>query len=175
MSVLDERIEAHYAPMKLVLIMCACLLMLAGSGLLAFGFDGSAPGDLSRFMGWVGLVFFGILSALWVRQISRLGQPAITLSREGLHDVRLSQQPVPWQAIEDMHIWEQHRQKVLVLQVEPAVESEIGLTRAARLSRGLNPKYGADGLCVPLNGLKMNADKLASEIGARVLAARSGA
>ncbi|TKW67797.1 MAG: hypothetical protein DI616_05665 [Paracoccus denitrificans] len=175
MSILDEQIEAHYAPMKLILILCGCVLMLAGSGMLAFGYDGSGPGDLSMFIGWVGLIFFAVCSLLWVRQVSRLGQPAITLSRAGLHDVRLSQRPVPWRAIKGTHIWQQHRQKILVLQVAPAVEPEIGLTRVARLSRGLNAKYGNDGLYVPLTGLKMDADRLASEIDARVRATRSGA
>ncbi len=48
----------------------------------------------------------------------------------------------------------------MVLDVDPAVEAALLLSRIARWSRAANKQLGADGLCVTAQGLKMGYDEL---------------
>ncbi len=57
-----------------------------------------------------------------------------------------------------------HRQKFVVLAIDPAVEASLTRPRSARLLRGTNKAFGIDGLTVSAVGLKTNHAALMAAI-----------
>lgn len=116
--------------------------------------------EMLHILGWVTLVFFGACTmiALW-RLLTQRG-PVITLSPQGLQDVRVSADVVPWTAIETLYTWQHSGQKVMVVGLKAGEEQKLRLTTIARLSRGANAKLGADGLAVTAQGTKIGHDDL---------------
>ena len=82
--------------------------------------------------------------------------PVITITPDGIRDTRVAAELIPWRAVQDISTWQYHRQKVMVLAVDPAVESRLTLTRLARWTRSANRALGADGLCIVSNELKIS-------------------
>jgi hypothetical protein len=113
-----------------------------------------------EFCGYAGTVFFGAVTALLLWSAFTTYGPAVTITREGIRDGRLAAELIPWSAVNDIAIWENRGQRVMVLAVDPTVEAGLNLTRAARWTRGANRALGADGLCVTAQGLKIGFDEL---------------
>ena len=86
--------------------------------------------------------------------------PVVTITPEGIRDTRIAADVIPWSAVQGITTWEHRRQKILVFDVDPAVESRLALSRIARWSRDTNRALGADGLCVSAQGLAIDHDTL---------------
>jgi hypothetical protein len=136
------------------------------------------PGDeriglVHRALGIVGALFFGLGTAAWLwRHLNRRGV-VLTISREGIRDTRIAPETIPWSAVRRIFTWEYSGQRILVLDVDPAVERTLHLSAIARWTRKANRKLGADGLCIATHGLKINYDELFELVRRRVLQARS--
>lgn len=174
MNILDETREIGFSPYKMFFLMGGCVLMLLGCLALALGYITSS-GDFGRVVGWLGLIFFGAVMVLWLRHLRANGNAVITMTRQGLHDPRLSERPIPWREIENIYTWQSQGSKVLVIQVHPMTEEEIGLSRMARMTRGMNAGLGADGLCIASTGLRISHADLENAVADRVIAARAEA
>jgi hypothetical protein len=172
MDTANGTIEIKGSPAKLLGLFAIGIVMTGLSGMIAFGAIPVRAGSYAQFMGWVGLLFFGLCTLVAASRLLRASNTVVTLSPEGLLDTRLSERPIPWSAIQDIGVWTMQGQKVIVLPVPPDVESGLGLSRIASWSRGANKKLGADGLCVMASGLKISHDGLLAQITARVDAAR---
>ncbi|SIQ03460.1 hypothetical protein SAMN05880561_101893 [Rhizobium sp. RU33A] len=122
--------------------------------------------DGRAVMAYLPVLFFGLLmiGILW-RVISLRGT-VLRMSPEGIHDIRLASGTIPWRAIEDVFTWTHRGQCVVVLQVSPEVENQLGLSRIARVTRGANAALGADGLCITSAGLNLSHDDLLALIAA---------
>lgn len=130
-------------------------------------------------LGIVALGIFGTLFFGWTTQIafSRLlsaGKTLITLDRQGIHDRRVSERLIPWEAIGDVNVWQMSGQKIIVLTVPPEIEASIGVSRMTKWTRGANRSLGADGLSISAAGLEMKQDDLLAAILERVNAAQTG-
>ena len=153
-------IEIRYSPASMIGLLIGGVLLTAASGLIAFGWIPVESGSFQQFIGYFGLVFFGLatLVELW-RLIATKG-PVVTLSRSGIRDVRIANEEIPWSAIQAITTGEVKRQQFLVLNVDPAVEAGLSLTRTVRWSRQASRLYGVDGLCLTAQGLKIDFSTL---------------
>lgn len=156
----SARIEIRQSPLKMLGLALGSIAFVAGGAFIVFGPPGEDAGSFIVFIGWVGMLFFGLCGVviLW-RGLTAIG-PTLTLSPAGLHDVRVSRLPIPWHAIRGFSTWSYQNQKILIVDVSQSTEDAIGLTRIARWSRGPNKALGADGLSIATQGLKIGYDRL---------------
>lgn len=137
------------------------VLMTALSAAVAFDvFPDQHVDIVYRAVGVIGMLLFGLGTIAWLwRQLGSRG-PVLTISPEGIRDRRIAPETIPWSAIRDVFTWEYSGQRILVLDVDPALERTMHLSRMVRWTRGANRKLGADGLCVATHGLKITHDEL---------------
>ena len=152
--------------------LCACIGFMAYVSVEATTYDQYAR------LGIIALGIFGTLFFGWTTQIafSRLlsaGKTLITLNRQGIHDRRVSEKLIPWEAIKDVNVWQMSGQKIIVLSVPAEIEASIGVSRVTKWTRGANRSLGADGLSISAAGLDVKHDDLLAAIVERVNAARS--
>lgn len=148
------------SPWKMGLVVLGCIGFVAASVLMIAGvIDGRRFGLDASTIGWIGVIVFGafLLLALW-RLISARG-PVVTVSPRGLHDTRISEKMIPWDAVLGVSTWQMSNQKIIVVAVTPEAEQSIGLTRMVKWTRGANRSLGADGLCIA-PGIKVKIDDL---------------
>jgi hypothetical protein len=82
--------------------------------------------------------------------------PVVTITPDGIRDVRVAAGLIPWSAVNDITVAEQNGQRWMMLDVDPAVVDELNLTRIVRWTRPLR----GDGLFVTAQGLKIRFDEL---------------
>jgi hypothetical protein len=105
-------------------------------------------------------LFFGPCTALAFWKLLTAGRTVVTISPDGIKDIRLAADILPWSGVRNISTAKLERQKFIVLAVEPSTEERLPLTRMARWTRGPNRMLGIDGLCVSAIGLKINHDAL---------------
>lgn len=150
------------SPWQMMGLVLAGLVMTGAAAMLAFGVIdvGSRMGGLAPVVGYVGLVFFGGGTIMIVWRIMALRGPVLTLSPEGLRDVRVAAEIIPWPAIEAYGTWSANKQSFVILRVAPEVERGLRPTRIARWTRSANRSLGADGLAIGTTGLELAHDDL---------------
>jgi hypothetical protein len=161
----------------------ARLLLLTGLGVIMTALSAVIGLDLVPDMGadavtWAisvfGAFFFGFCTLIALWRLLFVRGPVITISPEGIRDRRVAADVIPWSAIRRISTWEHSGQRVLVLNVDPAVERTLRLSMIAKYTRGANRALGADGLAVTAQGLKISYDELWKLVEARVPAAARG-
>lgn len=154
-------LEIAQSPWRMLGIGVLGVIMTAGSGAIALHAVPNVPrGSLPEFIGYVGLVFFGLCTVIGLWRTVTARGPVLTLSVEGIRDTRVAAEAIPWAAVRGISTWEQSGQKVMVLAIDPETESRLTLTRIARWSRGPNRALGADGLAIATTGLAIGYDTL---------------
>mgnify|MGYP001171580111 FL=1 len=154
---------------KAILLVLGSAGFVAASILMIIGvIDGVRFGLRADTVGWIGLAVFGLflLIALW--RLFAMRGPVLTISPQGLRDVRVAANVIPWTAIERVSTWQMQKPNFLVISVAPAVEERLGLTRMARWTRGANRSLGADGLCIGAQGLPLSFDDLGRLVAAHL-------
>jgi hypothetical protein len=154
-------IEIENSPLKMVLLaLVGILFVVLGIAFVQGWIDGPAPDAVVRLVGWASIVFFGFCTIVIVWRLFTQRGPVVTITPQGIRDIRIVGDFIPWKAVRSISTWSFQRQKCMVLAVEPAVEHKLPLTRMARMTRDMNRELGADGLCVAGAGLKMDYDTL---------------
>jgi len=155
MGDLPQRVEIRSSPTKTTGLIVGAIGMTAGSASMAFRvLPGIDAGSFGEFVGYVGLVFFGLCTVLIFWRFLTTRGPVVTMDVQGICDTRIAKKVIPWSAVRDISTWEMSGQKVMVLAVDPAVEAGLNLSRIARWTRQANRSLGADGLCVTAQGIK---------------------
>src|SRR5262249_14816964 len=150
-------VEIRGSPIKLIGLVGLGALATAGAASLAFRWlPGIGAGSFAEFIGYCGLLFFGLCTAMAFWRLLKANQTVVTITPRGIKDVRVAAEIIPWSAVRNISTWEIRRQKIMVLDIDPATEQRLTLTRIARWSRGPNRALGADGLCVTPQGLKID-------------------
>jgi hypothetical protein len=129
-------------------------------------------GSLEQSVGWLGVLFFGLGTCMGLWRLLSARAPVLTITPEGIRDTRVAAEFLPWTAIQGISTWQMAGQSVMVLAVDPTVESRLSLTALARWSRGANRSLGADGLCITAQGLQIDYDSLFATAVAYVEAAQ---
>lgn len=117
----------------------------------------TAYGSFKQAVVAFGVVFFGGIGLYAVGQMFNR-QPVVVISGKGIEDRRLSASVIPWPAILDIEIREMHRQKILMLQLDPAFERTMKATRGASFCKPLNSAIGYQGLPLTIAGLDSSFD-----------------
>lgn len=161
MDDLPQRVEISASRFKLVLLTIAGIVMTVGSGLLAFRIIPRVmPGSYGEFVGWVGLIFFGLCTLLVVWRFFTAQGVVLTLNADGIRDTRISDKLIPWSAVRDISTWQSQRQRIMILAVAPEFECSLNLSRLARMAREASRALGADGLSIGTNDLKTDYETL---------------
>lgn len=169
------RIEIESSAMPVLIGALAGALMFGLSAIVAFRDSPDGPkSNFVLFAGYAGMVVAALASARHFWRASRSQGPILILSETGLRDTRLAAQEIPWAGIYSLATWDFQRQKSLVLSVDPDIEAGLSLTRMARLSRIVNKRYGAQGLCVGVAGLRIDHESLAMLCADRIARAHAG-
>jgi hypothetical protein len=151
----SRTIEFHASPTRLLTLLAFSAMSTAIAAVLAFRLFPNMPSDPATVSaGYSGLVFFSFCAAVAIWRLNSQRGPIVTLSPDGLRDVRVAAEPIPWHAIKSISTWQMQRQAVLVVAIDPAVEARLTLTRLARWTRNATRRHGADGLIVSSQGLK---------------------
>jgi len=148
------------APRTLGLVLLSMLLTAFCAAIALDALPGERVDIFNRALGIVGVLFFGGGTAAWLWRLRRSRGTVLTISREGIRDTRIAPETIPWSAVRKVSTWEYSGQRILVLDVDPAVERTLHLSAIARWTRSANRKLGADGLCIATHGLKINYDEL---------------
>lgn len=149
------------SPWRMAGLVLAGLVMTGAAAILAFGMiDTSRMGGLAPVVGFVGLIFFGAATCMVAWRIVALRGPVLTLSPEGLRDVRVAAESIPWPAVEAFGTWSANKQSFVILRVAPEVERGLRQTRIARWTRSANRSLGADGLAIGTTGLELAHEDL---------------
>ena len=157
----SRTLEIPGSPAKLIGLAGIGVLMTGLSAAMALRWIPEIPaGSFAQLVGSIGFLFFGLCLAVALWRLLAQRGPVVTITPEGIRDIRVAAEVVPWSAIRGISTWELARQKVMVLAVDPAVESRLTLTRIAKYSRGANRSLGADGLCTTAQGLQIGYDTL---------------
>ena len=157
----NRPIEIEASPLKQFAFVVLGVVMTAASTAMAVrAFPDVQPGSFAEFCGYVGIVLFGACTVLLLWRAVTTSGPVVTITRDGIQDIRVAAEFIPWSAVRDIAVWKQRRQRFMVLVVDPAVEARLDLTRIARWTRNANRGLGADGLCVGANELKIGFDEL---------------
>jgi hypothetical protein len=160
---LPARVEIGTSRFKLIGLAVIGIGMTTGSFALAFRFlPGIAPGSFGEFVGYVGVLFFGLATLLGFWRFFTAPRVVVTMDAEGIHDARISEKMIPWSAIRDIFTWQIRRQKFMILVVDAEFERQLNLSRLAQMARRANRAVGADGLSIGSNDLKTDYDTLFS-------------
>lgn len=154
-----ERSRVRLLGLLGVAILVTALGVVLGLGALDVGL-------IERAIGWLCAVFFLACTALIARQLFSLPKVVVTLTPNGLRDVRMAPEAIPWPAIQGIDLYSMSGSTFIILAVDPAVEAALTLSRNQRWSRGTNRRMGFDGLHISTQGLKMSAVDLAGAIAA---------
>jgi hypothetical protein len=157
----SRTLQIESSAWKMLGLTAAAILMATLSAAIALRLlPGVAPGSFHEFIGYIGLLFFGLCAGVLIWRSMRQRGPVVTITPEGIRDTRVAAEFIPWRAVRGISTWSYQRQKVMVLAVDPALESTLTLTTIARWTRGANRGLGVDGLCISAQGLKIGYDTL---------------
>ena len=181
----SRTLEIKGSPWKALKMVGASAMMAALSAAVAFHYlPNVRPGSLVEFVGYAGVLFFGLGTLLLIWQYFRLRGPVLTLTPDGIRDSRLSAQAIPWKAVSSVSAWDISmaagksaaaavpaplpvhgtravaNSRTVVLAVDADTENRIVRTRLAKWMRNANRGFGADGLAISPLGLAIGFDEL---------------
>jgi hypothetical protein len=154
-------VEVRQSPLAMLGLIVVGFVLIALCAAMAFHRTLGMPASgFEEFVGYVGVVFFGLCTGVGLWRMLSVRGPVVTITPEGIRDTRVAAEVIPWSAITGISTWQYRRQKIMVLAMDPVAESRLSLTRMARWSREPNRALGADGLCIAVTGLNIKYDAL---------------
>jgi hypothetical protein len=94
---------------------------------------------LSLFLAWAGYWFAG---HAWRRM--RDPENPITIGPAGLYDRAISERPIAWSDIRNLHVWDGKGGPVVVFDLAEGAEERAGVYDRVRLSAPVNRPFGYD-------------------------------
>jgi hypothetical protein len=91
------------------------------------------------FLAWVGWWFAG---HAWRRM--RDPENPITIGPSGLYDRAISERPIAWRDIRNLHVWDGKGGPVVVFDLAEGAEARAGVHDRVRLSAPVNRPFGYD-------------------------------
>ena len=142
------------SPLRTLALMAMSVAFGLLGGAAAFGyFDIIQPGSKGWLAGWMCLILSPVAIMTMVAQDMTRGA-IVTVGPQGVRDVRISRDWIPWTAITGVSERSIKGTHFLMLRIEPAFEATISLTRYARWSKVGNAALGYHGHGIAAAGLK---------------------
>lgn len=143
--------------------MLAMAALSAGMTVLSFliawpVLDDVRPGSFQQFAGWVGVILFGVVTALILARSFGTNRPTLTLSPQGFIFSGASPDLIPWSAVTGVKQWRAQKQSMLVVGVTEDIWRSPNIKRIARWTRSANQRLGVDGLAIPSTGMPVKFD-----------------
>jgi hypothetical protein len=152
----SRKIEIQAATTRQFVLLAFGGMSFALATLLAFDLIPNMRSDPAAVStGYFGMAFFGLCAAVAIWRLVAQRGAMVTISPEGLRDVRVAAETIPWRAIRSISTWRMQRQMVLIVAIEPETEQRLTLTRVARWMRNAHRAHGADGFVVSAQGLRI--------------------
>ena len=159
---------AHASKGKILLILLGGVVLIGAAGFMLL-YPGEFP-EYARIFGilipiawiaWVAVIFFGLCSLLWIRQMMRSG-PVIEISSAGLRWRNWSDDLIPWGAFTRAEITSMQRQRFVSLWLRDpgAYRSSTILGRLA----GANKAMGFGDIALGAQGTDRGFDELAEAV-----------
>jgi hypothetical protein len=148
----SRTLKIENSPAKLSAIVGLSLLFTVCSIILIV-LPGAQTFD-KLFSGWLGAIFFGSCTCGGVWRILNSRGPVITISPEGIRDVRAATALIPWSAITNIRGVGMCPTRCVQLVIKPS--SEIPLTRSARWDLAFSRSVGVNGFRISSAGLKID-------------------
>jgi hypothetical protein len=137
----------------------------ACAGLSAWvAYMGLAPqGSFKEAVIWAAIPLFALSGVMNFRQM-RDQREILRIAPDGITDLRIAPQSIPWDAIRNISIRKVKGQGFIVLHVEPEAEVRVSLSGVGRWSRSANAALGLDGLVLTPAGLDGSCDEVMSAL-----------
>ncbi len=161
MAELPDKIEIGYSKRRLALLLLGALALTAGGTAMAFHlFPDMQVDAFYTAVGYFGMIFFGfaLLKIVWLLITAR--GPVLFIDRNGIRDLRVSPNAIPWDAVEQIGISEVRKQQFVTLQVTPALEKRLVASTGSKLMRAANHAIGVDGIVLNPSGLQVDPPDL---------------
>ena len=144
------------------------LLLLAGLGFVAIGLwmagvlgegpdptdrPGRIPPELVPYVGWLGVIFFGICLPFVAKRLFE-NNPQIEIGSAGIKFAPWSDTTIPWHEIDRVSVWSYKRQRHIILHLHRP-DAFPGRGIAGKLS-GANRMLTGGDVAVSLNGTDGN-------------------
>jgi len=154
-------VEIGYSSAKLLLLTGAGVLMTLASAAIAFNWFHADNIDTSKMTaGYFAGAFFGLATCVAGRKLMSSGRPVVVISRDGIRDLRISDELIPWESVEAISSWQYSGQKSMVLEVEPSVAERLNTSSVRRFFTQVNKTLGIDGVIISSAGLAVDVDAL---------------
>jgi len=151
-----QQIEIHASPARQLALLAFGGMSFALATLLTFDLIPNMHSDAAAVAtGYFGMAFFGLCAAVAVWRLVVQRGARVTISPEGLRDVRVAAETIPWNAIVSISTGQMQRQMVLIVAIESEAEQRLTLTRVARWMRKAHRAHGVDGFVVSAQGLRI--------------------
>lgn len=98
-------------------------------------------------------VAFGFMTIVILRQLLTVRGPVVTITPDGIRDIRVAAEFIPWTAVRKIRM--DNESMVTVLVIDPAVEQRLTLTTSARWRRAVSRRLRGGGLIITASGLKI--------------------
>ncbi len=153
----SQTYEFKQSPLKMVMLGVLSLLMAAiGVFVISIG-----DTDFKRIIGAITAVLFLLLAVLIFWRGFSVSGPTLSVSPEGLLDVRIAKRPVPWSAISSVSGLKVSSQRMVHVGVSRQVFDTLEPTRIAKMSWSANRSLvGADGIAITTQGLGVKQQDL---------------
>jgi len=158
---LPDIIEIGYSKRRLAVLLAGGVILTAGSAAMAFHLIPDTQVDaFYTAVGYFGVVFFGfaILKMGWLLVTAR--GPVLFIDRNGIRDLRVSPNVIPWDAVEQIGIGEIKKQPFVTLKVTPALEEQLVASAGKKLMKAANHALGVDGIVINPSGLQVDPPTL---------------
>jgi len=149
-----------------------------GLGIMVMFAAGPAatPNVFVQVFGYAGIACCGLYTVVTVWRLLTVRGPVVTITTDGIRDIRIAAEFIPWTAIRKIHTDDDPESTavVTVLVIDPVVERRLTLTTKARWSLAVRRRLGEDGLRITATGLKIGYDALLAMCEAHVRTAQGG-
>ena len=169
----SQIIEIESSPTKLLLLFGLCVLITGlGVAVAVPLIPDFRPGVFQQILCYAGAAFFALCTVIVAWRLATSRGPVVTITSDGIRDIRVAAEFIPWRAVRKIFTWEHAGAKMMILAIDPAVEHQLTLTKMAQWSRAPNRALGADGLYITAQGLKIDHQTLFDMSQDRVRAAQ---
>ena len=159
---LPDIIEIGYSWKRLSLLFIGAIALTAASAAMAFNwYPGTRVGPFYTAVGYFGVLFFGfaLLKIGWLLVTSGRG-PVLFIDRNGIRDLRVSPNVIPWDAVEQIGVDSVQKQAFVTLKVTRELEKQLVAGTGKKLMRAANHVVGVDGIVINPSGLQVDSPTL---------------
>lgn len=121
------------------------------------------PGSFKEAAIMFGVPFFGLCTVIAIARLLK-GGATLTIGPAGIRDTRVSPDLIPWRAITGFKEIEIHRQRMMMIEIDPACERALQLSRLTRMMGRANAALSLKGLAITAQGLDGSFDDLVAAV-----------